>query len=415
MSSFSKVLILGNYRQSLTVIRSLSRAGYHVIAGKKSKRAFTDYSRYTAEIWQHPDIKENEMAFITAFKEFLSRCSDISYVFPIGDTQCDCFARHSDKLPSSVTVIMPDPSVIMTCQDKLKTYEKIKELEIPQPQFQKINSYEELLQCIERIGCPCIIKPKNSFVPFFDEKAIIVKEPESIDQLIPHWPEGNELLIVQQLVRGHRYNCQSTAVEGRMLSYFEQKVLRTDRINYTGIGVDGISVPPTPSLKQYTQRLIKELNYSGASCVQFLVDEESGSENFLEINPRLDATCAIPFYCGYDFPRMTLECFEYIRGLRSEPPEKFSPYPTGRRGVWLMGDLREFFNFALTSRLDRKLALKWMKNIVKTFFSGDFHLTWSWKDPLPTFFIYSRFANILLKTMTERLFGKWKTTGRKRE
>ena len=62
----NKVLVLGNYRQTLTVIRSLGRAGYHVIAGRDGKRSFTDYCRYTAEVWQHPNIKNEESSFVVA-------------------------------------------------------------------------------------------------------------------------------------------------------------------------------------------------------------------------------------------------------------------------------------------------------------------------------------------------------------
>lgn len=80
--SSSKVLVIGNYCQTITVIRSLARAGYYIIVGCDEKRVFTQYSRHTSEVWRHPDITKSEEDFIAALTKFLARRQDIALVFP---------------------------------------------------------------------------------------------------------------------------------------------------------------------------------------------------------------------------------------------------------------------------------------------------------------------------------------------
>ena len=330
-----KVLILGNYRQSLTVARSLARAGYHVIVGRNDEKPFTDYSRYTSEVWEYPDIRRTEAEFIVSLCEFLEKREDVSFVFPVNDLEVGCLARNADKLPSSAAIIMPEPSVVSTCHDKGKIYEINDKLGIPQPRFQKVFSYSELIEAAKNIGAPFVIKPVDSFVPFYGKKLIIVQRAEDIQKSLPAWPEGNEVLIVQKYIRGYRRDCAFAAVEGGLIAYFERKILRTTRHDYTGFCVDGISVSPTSELRKYCEKLAGKLEYSGVGYIQFLIDETDGEIYFLEINPRLDANCAIQFHSGYDFPKMAVECVEYKAGLRPEPPGNSSSYSTGKHGVWI--------------------------------------------------------------------------------
>ncbi len=402
----NKVLVLGNYRHALTVIRSLGRAGYYVIAGKDGQRSFTDHSRYTAEVWQHPKVEDNESNFVAALNEFLAKRDEIPMIFPIGDTQISCIARHIGQLPASVAVVMPDPITAINCQNKSHVYTTNERLGISQPAFEKAYSYTELRSSIERIGYPCVIKPNDSFTPFLGEKAIIIHSAEEMTASIPAWPEAHKYLVVQKYARGDRHTCHFVAVGGEILSYFEFKVLRTDRRDGTGYLVEGVSVRPTVNLKEQCQALARELEYSGVGSVQFLVDDSTDSVNFLEINPRLGASCALAFYCGYDLPKMAVENAEFLMGKRVERSKETSDYPAGKRVVWLMGDIQGILRDWRAGRLDLGSATSWLKNMATTFARGDFHVTWWWKDPLPTLIIYGQLLKSLFRKMKRVAFKK---------
>lgn len=386
------ILVIGNYCQTITVIRSLSRAGYYVIVGRDDKKVFTQYSRYTNEVWRHPDILKSGKDFADALGGFLAARKDVAMVFPVGETDIDCLMRHGDAVPSSVELVMADPATVRICFDKFRIYELVTHLGIPHVEFHKVSSYAGLESSIGRLGYPCVVKPNNSKTAFFGMKAMILRTAADLKKMLPAWPDGNEFLILQKFASGYRHNCHFVADRGRLLAYFEQRVLRTDVLDGTGAGVHGISHAPTARLREYCILLLQKLNYSGAGCAQFLVDDRSGMVNFLEINPRLDATCAVPFYCGYDFPRMAVLYAEYQRGALSQPPENTSAYAAGKHGVSLWRDILGWRQAVKTKKLDRKDSRAWLWNMMLTFMRGDFHLTWRWQDPLPTCYRYAQMA-----------------------
>jgi predicted ATP-grasp superfamily ATP-dependent carboligase len=404
--SDNKVLVLGDYRQALTITRSLARAGYHVIAGSDGNRSVIDYSRYNSEMWHHPNIETEESDFVAALIEFLEKNNDSPLIFPVGDTQISCIARNFGRLRTSVALVMPNPVTALSCQNKSRVYELNQGLGIPQPNFQKAFNYSNLRSVVERIGYPCVVKPNDSFAPFFGEKAIIVRSCKQMSTTIPHWPDGHEYLLVQEYAQGDRHTCNFVAVGGEILAYFEYKILRTDRGDGTGYMVEGVSVAPTLKLRGYSQSLVRELNYSGAGSTQFLVDDTLDCVNFLEINPRLGASCALPYYCGCDLPKMAVEVAECMMGARTDPPMYNADYPDGKRMVWLMGDIHSMIRDSRAGRLNAAALFSRVLGMLAALLRADFHATWWWKDPLPTVVIYGRLVNSALKKMRRRIFSK---------
>ena len=90
----TSVLILGDHRQSLTVIRSLASAGFRVIFGSERASTVAAHSRFVSESWLHPPLLEAE-EFVTTMVDFLEARGDVSHVFPVGESELDCLARQS--------------------------------------------------------------------------------------------------------------------------------------------------------------------------------------------------------------------------------------------------------------------------------------------------------------------------------
>jgi hypothetical protein len=134
--------------------------------------------------------------------------------------------------------------------------------------------------------------------------------------------------------------------------------------------------------------------------VQFLVDEAQGTISLLELNPRLDATCAIPYYCGYDFPAVAVELAAYGRQLASTRPANDSNYPH-RRGVWTSGDLTRLGQDIRAQRVSWGEIRGRLVQITRSFWMADFHLTWSWRDPLPTCCVYAEMLRAAFRQIRE--------------
>jgi predicted ATP-grasp superfamily ATP-dependent carboligase len=395
-----EVLVVGNYRQTLTVIRSLARANHRVIVGRSEPHAFTQHSRYIDGIWEHPDIDSHAEEFLTALSAYAKSRTAPLVIFPVGERELSLLARYTPELPPATMVIMPDSATVLTCLNKVSFYELSSWLGLPVAEFRLARSMPELMARAESIGFPCVVKPFNSLADFRDQKAVVLNDCDELPRKLPSWPEGHASLIVQKFASGLRHNCHFLADRGEPLAYFEQRVLRTDRPDYTGFGVDGDSIPTTVELKKHTARIIRELGYSGLGCAQFLVDEVRGTISLLELNPRLDATCAIPYYCGYDFPAMAVDLAAYRRQISSTCPANHSIYPL-RRGVWSSGDLTRLGQDIRAQRVSWDEILGRLLRITRSFWLADFHLTWSWRDPLPTCCVYAGMVRTAFRQIRE--------------
>ena len=407
VTSRFEVLVIGNYRQTLTVIRSLARANYRVILGRSKPRAFTQYSRYIEGIWEHPDIDCHGEEFLTALSAFAKSRTAPLFIFPVGERELSVLAHNVPELPPATMVVMPDSATVLTCLNKVTFYELATRLGLPVAELHLAKSLPELMARAEGIGFPCVVKPIGSLTDFQDQKAVVLHKCDELPRKLPSWPLGNASLIVQKFSSGLRHNCHFLADQGELLAYFEQRVLRTDRPDYTGFGVDCDSVPPTTALKNHTAKLVRELGYSGLGCVQFLVDEARGTTSLLELNPRLDATCAVPYYCGYDFPAMAVELAAYHLQIAKNRPTNDSIYPL-RRGVWSSGDLTRLGEDIRGQRVSRGEVLGRLRQIARSFWLADFHLTWSWRDPLPTWHVFAGMLRTAFRRIRELVYvGRW--------
>jgi len=403
-----RVLVLGNYRQTLTVIRSLGASGYAVIVGRTGRHAFTDYSHHTSEIWEHPDVRDRESDFVAALLAFLSRREDIALIFPVGDTQISCLARHLDQIAPHAAVAMPDPQTIAACQDKSRLYEINAEISTTGTDFRVVHDLVGMIAAAANVGFPCVVKPRDSSALLFAEKAVIVHDESELTHAIPCWPDEHRSLIVQKFASGYRHTCHFLADDGEVVCFFDYKVLRTDRANDTGYAVDTVAVEPTRGLREYCTALTQKLGYCGVGSAQFLVDDDTASVSFLEINPRLGAATAVPYCCGFDFPRMAAE-YAVNGGAAVARWGTLTPTYPLRRAAWLMGDLEAIIREIKRGGLASPAVRQRLAGILRTLLAADFHLTWSWRDPLPTCFVYAQRL-----TRPLRPGGRFRNTSRAR-
>lgn len=370
------------------------------MVGRETSMPLIDRSRYASEFLTYPSPERGEREFVGALDRFLRGRPDVSLVFPVGERTLSGIAHYRSELPSRLELVMPDPATLTLCLDKNAMSHVVVELGIPAPACRRAVDMRELRCAAEAVGYPCVVKPVDSLRPFFERKAIVCRSPEDLSTAFSSWPADNEVLLVQEYVVGWRQNCQFAAIDGEIFAYFEHRTLRTDRPDGMGHEVEGVSAPPTESLRKYTEVLAKRLKYSGVGCVQFVTDETHGTRAFMEINPRLDGTCAIAYHCGYDFPRLAIHC---ARGGRDPDPPIPVSYPTGKRIHWFLGDALGLSSSIRRGEIDRAGALSWSAALASAAVRADLHLTWAWDDPFPTFALHAR----ALRAFCRRIGRTW--------
>jgi predicted ATP-grasp superfamily ATP-dependent carboligase len=381
------VLVLGTYRHSLTVIRSLARAGYRVIAGIENGRiAYGKHCRYSRAIWNHAAIEGDEAGFIQEFRSFFVKHPEVSLVFPVGDVETGLLARNPSILPGHVCPVMPSPEVVLLSHDKLKMCAIARQLSIPQKPFHRAETLTEVIEKGNRLGYPCVIRPPDPFTRILGKKVFIAGGTDRLAENLADWPFSDRPLLIQGFSRGKRHTYYFLADKGEIVAGLEARILRTDRPDGTGFAVDSLSVGPTDSVILASRRLLRHLNYSGLGCAQFLMGERDRIDTFLEINPRLGAAFRLADSCGIDFPPMAVEL---SLGRSFSTMTRGSGYPRGVRFGWLYGDLQGLQRAFVDREISALAAGAWFGRLLNTFLRARCHPTWTLTDPLPTAFVYS--------------------------
>ena len=393
MSSAKRVLVVGDYRQTITVVRSLARAGFEVLLGTDDPRSSTALSRYVSRVWTYD--RAGSERFYDQLESYL-RIEQPGFVFTVGESQLRRLIREPERFEPLSCWAMPDPQTVERCFDKRALFALCPELGIPVPAWCEYTNAADWRVQARAMGLPVIVKRKDSAIRVRERKAFIVQTEAELDAFLANVEADPDpkSLVLQKFAPGVRHNCHIAAADGELVAYFEQKVLRTDELDDTGIGTAGISVEPNARLRTHCERMLKALNYTGIGCIQFLV--QGNQFAFLEMNPRMDSTAMLPYRLGYDFPRLAIRLAAYRKarnaGMHSLaacllPNALDKPYTIGKRYHWLQGELHSWITAARRGRLGAvDLSARALEMIRSALVS--YHLTFELADPLPTLYAF---------------------------
>jgi hypothetical protein len=206
VSKPGRVLVLGDYRQTITVVRSLGRAGFEVTLGTAQARSSTGLSRHVADVWVYDN--SSPQRYCNHLEAFL-RNERPDFVCTVGESQLRPLIEAAPRLEPLSTWLNPGFETVARCFDKPAMY-----------------------QLASTLGIASV--------------------------------HGS---AAESEANGLRHDCHVAAADGKLIAYFHQEM---------------------PSLRVHCEALVKALRYTGVGCIQFLVDERSGSPAFLEFNARMD-------------------------------------------------------------------------------------------------------------------------------
>lgn len=376
------ILLLGDYRPTLTLARTYARLGFRVLVAGKTPVGASDYSRFVAEVHDLDDV--DATAFQAGLSALLRRNPEICVIVPVAESFARSLAAFAEALPRHIVVAAPDKASVDACFDKAGSYERAHRLGVPVAPFGIVHDREQLLREVPAIGYPVIVRPLSSTFRLGSEKALTIENPDDLGRLLPEWPEGHVALLLQRRVEGKRHNLYFAARAGRLLRACEARIDRTDRPDGTGLAVDGETIEPDVQRAAHLALILEDLSYTGIGCAQFLVDPADGRSWFLEINPRIAGNHAIPEAAGLELGRLAIAL---ARGEAGDIP--FVSGRAGLRFAWTYGDLSGLRHRVAAGAGTRELArAAW--DVFQAAVLARVHMTWTWSDPLPTIALFAR-------------------------
>jgi len=385
----SRVLLLGSYRQSLTIARALASSRCQVLLSTTAAEDPNTHSNAVSKGLYLPPTSEPSRWIDALCQELQNDCG-ITHLFPVGEAELVVLAEYREALPQHVALVSPDPDTALACLDKGLSVDRAQRLRIPVAESSLVLDYTSLSESIERIGFPCIVKPNDSSVSIMGQKALIIGDWQDLAHQLPSWPQEMERALVQRFVSGERHNCHFVAHEGRLVARCEDIVTRSNRANGTGIGVEWLSVPLTEELWEFSSRLCADLAYNGPGNIQFIRAHDGSDLTFLEFNPRPSFAVGLSVQCGLNLPAIAVQ----LSGLQGKPTEQFdagrqeASYTTGVKMHTLIGDIESVI--AGRSEMSRPQVFQQLSRATRSFLSANAHFSWSVRDPMPTLHAYRR-------------------------
>ena len=350
MISAPTVLVTDADRGSaLSVIRSLGRKGWSVIAGGHDRGSVGFRSRHASRRLLYPAPAREPTAFVERVFEAASR-DRVDLILPVTDEAILPLHRARNRFRGVSHLAIPDDAdALRTVLDKDRTVALASSLGVPTPRTVLATTVAEGCQAARCIGWPVVLKPRSSRV--LDgagnidsfEVSYAASERELRETL--RGLEGRCDVLIQEYCRGVGRGVGLLLHEGKPLAAFQHR--RIHEVPLTG-GASSLRVgePLDAELYDHSVRILGALRWTGLAMVEFKVG--GGGPKLMEVNGRVWGSLPLAVMSGVDFPSLLAELY------RTGPPRPDAPprleYRAGLRARNLALDV----TWILTTLLPRR-------------------------------------------------------------
>ena len=359
-SAKASVLVLGGqHRNALGVVRNLGRLGIPVYVGGDRRLARSNWSRYARRHFIYPSA---ERGLEAVHEAVLARVQDWrpDVLLPAMDedwrliySYYDDYARHTTVVPG------PGSDLFERMLNKSTMTEEAQRCGISVPRTIFPESLDEALEARHVLSYPVLLKPTHSVA---GEGITRVECPTDLAEALSHFESPP---LIQEWFPGEDLELTLLCVRGRPIAGSTYISLRNAPLPF-GPPVACRTIRDD-ELMESGARLLGKINFHGVAHLDFRRDRRDGQMKLLDFNARLAGTNEISTQSGINFPLLL-----YKLALGEDPDACFD-FEHDLEFRWLLfGELRHLAQAERKSQAIREL-LKW-DNV-----STDFRFT----DPLP--------------------------------
>ena len=353
ISSENNVLVLdGNQRSSLAVVRSLGKLNVNIITSDDNIASLAGKSKFSSKYIQSPSAKDNPTEFINWFKDIINS-ENISIAFPITEITSQLLLINLDQYSDKVKLPFADIDTVMQLADKSKLMKLAQKLGVKHPATQYFQHLDELdLNTIDKF--PIVLKPSQS--RFFLGNEWLYTEVKifySRDELDSFVSKNIAYLkypfMLQEFIPGSGAGIFAIYDNGIGKAFFAHKRIR-EKPPTGGVSVLSESVELESEMLSAAQKILDEVKWHGVAMVEFRVDA-NGIPYLMEVNTRFWGSLQLAIDSGVDFPKMLYNITQDI------DTETVTSYKTGQQLRWLLGDIDSMYiliksrNFTITKKM----------------------------------------------------------------
>ncbi|PHR95611.1 MAG: hypothetical protein COA78_29885 [Blastopirellula sp.] len=299
-----KILILDSHSNAgLACIQSLGKAKHDIFSASNKESSLSNSSVYGGNNYIYPDPMLSAIEFTDWIIKFQSEFR-FDFILAVTDNTIYPLMEVTDPDLDKV-LILPNKATFEYAFNKEKTLLLAKKLNIPVPS----NSYvtTDNFDIGDFTSYPLFVKPVQSKGVSengsFNLQPVLVESASelstSVNKFLKYTP-----VQIQQCVPGVGVGIEVLCKQGKIIRAFAHK--RLHEIPLTGGGSSyRKSIPMPADLYQYSEQLMRSLNWHGVAMVEF--KSENNNHWLMEINGRFWGSLPLAIHSGIDFPKLLID------------------------------------------------------------------------------------------------------------
>ena len=173
---------------AVSIIRSLGRRGWRVIAADSNPRSIGFHSRYARDRLVYPDPTTAPKACVDALYRAVVE-KGIRLVLPVTDEVIHPLSHARRRFDSVCRLALPSGEALEVVTDKGRSLALAQELEVPVPRTRVIMTSEEAREAARDLEWPVVLKPAVSRLYRPEDRSIekfSVTYADDLDSLTHH-------------------------------------------------------------------------------------------------------------------------------------------------------------------------------------------------------------------------------------
>ncbi len=396
----SALVLDGNLKSALAVVRSLGGRGITVSVGATRDTGMALHSRFATARFTYSSPYTHQADFIEAVKAEALRLGGKPVVYALSDATWLSLYAYRDVLASYMTLIPPNETSVDIAFDKAATYSLAHVSGVHTIPTQAPVTHDEIMRLSQTATYPVVVKSRKSVtwkegVGFFGTASFAQDADALVSQFEIVTKMCGEPPLVQTCVYGEEYGVEMLVHKGKVFAMTVHHRLRS--LSPTG----GASVLKETigegdlyhELRGYAEILVKKLAWSGPIMVEFKVDSDTRMPYLMEINGRFWGSLPLSVAAGADMPYLY-----FMYATTGKTPAQVTYAREGVTSNHRMGDVMHLTRVFFKRDPMRKLLYPKRMHALRDFFvlpKSTVSDVWLLHDPKPAFMeiidIYKKF------------------------
>jgi predicted ATP-grasp superfamily ATP-dependent carboligase len=327
----------GWVRSSYAALRNLSDHGLRVTVADVRAIGMCQASNRKVNFSRYRSHYADELGFVWDIVE-ICRQQSIGLVFP-SHNETEVLAKNREQLGIGLGDLLPDARHCALFNNKAESYEFAMACGAPVPVRVPYSTIDELVEKLNAHGMSkWVIKLRtgNSAKGVFYAQSP-AEAGRTVLRLIRDFDlPANRFPQVEEYVSGEGWGCSVLYWQGRKVASFTHRRLR-EKISTGGTSTLR-EIAVNAALEEASLKIFDAIGWHGLAMSEWKVCPDTGKFWFIEVNPRLWGSIALPISAGVEFPYLAWLCaregYEAARAFHEK-----AIVQKQWRSRWLLGDL----------------------------------------------------------------------------